>query len=136
MKVKATISNFETPNDTWIEELELPNGIDPIEGVACIIAHYNDTIEHPNDKPRAVHSVEVINEDTKPDHDWSKTNLVTIMPKNGGQSYDTVRCTTCGVTGRRYGFGNEPKLDRKFKAKCYQRCDTALVQFARRAGKK
>lgn len=40
--------------------------------------------------------------------------------------YDTVICDICGITGRRYGIGEEVERDRKYKAKCYETCTSTL----------
>lgn len=44
-----------------------------------------------------------------------------------------MRCSACKVTGRRYGLGqNGVALDRKFRAKVYERCDTAQEHLEKR----
>ena len=56
------------------------------------------------------------------EHSWRKENLVTISDKHG--IYDKYRCTECGVTAKRFGFG-EPRRDKKFKHERFADCDSA-----------
>lgn len=39
------------------------------------------------------------------DHDFDKSNLVTLRDRNG--SYDEYKCTHCGLIGKRYGIGSD-----------------------------
>ena len=58
-------------------------------------------------------------------HTWDKRGLVTVC--KGGLSYDTMRCTACGITGKRYGLGQGGVvIDKKF-AKKYPKCPGKLV---------
>jgi hypothetical protein len=61
-------------------------------------------------------------------HDWTKTNLVTVMGRGG--AHDTCRCTVCGITGKRHGVGL-PVRDPAFRAKVYGTCDGAVQQLAK-----
>lgn len=42
----------------------------------------------------------------QPEHDWRKTNLLTLDDKKG--FYDTYKCEKCGKKFKRYGFSWEP----------------------------
>ncbi len=65
------------------------------------------------------------------EHDWHKQSLIT---ERGG--YDRMECSKCGITGRRYGFGNVGiRRESAFKAKGFAYCDTARVLLARREGR-
>lgn len=49
--------------------------------------------------------VELVDEPAGPRaHEWSKTNLVTVADHRG--VFDTVKCSRCGVTARRYGISH------------------------------
>lgn len=39
-------------------------------------------------------------------HQWEKTNLTTLGGGNGRSTYDTYRCTACGLTGKMYHFNH------------------------------
>jgi hypothetical protein len=54
------------------------------------------------------------------EHDWEKTNLVTVSDRSG--LYDTMRCKCCGITGKRFGLGPDVRRDPKFKAERYLKC--------------
>ena len=59
--------------------------------------------------------------DTQTEHEWEKTNLVTISDRSG--IYDKMRCVRCRVTGKRFGLGQfGVKLDRKFLSAKYEHC--------------
>lgn len=120
---------------TWDEayEMDVVNTREEAElwGNATIRS-FNET-RCTGERPRELVSVKVeaATSGAKKDHDWNKTNLVTVMPKRG-QSYDTYRCQACGVTARRYGVGESPVLDPKYKTRVYWRCDTTQAHLERR----
>lgn len=94
------------------------------------IKNFNDTLQE-GEMPRKFHFVRVMKQDTKKDHTWRKQNLSTIIIGRG-VSYDEYKCERCGVTGKRHGLGGDVVIDRAFKAKVYQRCDTALAKINQR----
>lgn len=60
----------------------------------------------PGERRRNLHSVRVLPsrlDECDGVHDWEKSCLVT--QSDGGRMYDTMQCTVCGVTGKRYGLG-------------------------------
>lgn len=87
-----------------------------------VIAYWNSTLR-PQDSARVLVAVRVEEtadvEPVKLEHDWHKTNLVTVESR--GQYFDRMECTRCGITGKRYGF-SYIKRDAAFKAKKYERC--------------
>lgn len=94
---------------------------DLYQWAARLIGKFNDTLR-PHEKPRILDTVKVSEVDDKAqplDHDWHKTNLVTVEQR--GQYFDVMACTRCPVTGRRYGL-THVKRDAKFKAKKYDHC--------------
>lgn len=56
------------------------------------------------------------------EHNWRKTNLVTIMQKKGTGSYDTFKCSVCGVTGKRFTIPGPVYRDVKYRAMKYNNC--------------
>jgi len=100
-----------------------------------IVKWFNETEANPKAIPRRYVGSRIIDEAvTGAAHDWEKTNLVTISDKSG--IYDTQKCRVCGVTGKRYGFG-DICLDQKYKRnKAFHRCDTAAAHLAKKAASK
>jgi hypothetical protein len=43
------------------------------------------------------------------DHKFEKTNLITIT--KGGKIYDEMKCSGCGLTGKRYGITDYVSID-------------------------
>lgn len=50
------------------------------------------------------------------DHDFKKSNLITISDRSG--TYDTYRCSKCGATAKRFGLSWPPRLDAKQPKGC------------------
>ena len=75
----------------------------------------------PGEMPRHVVKTEVADlvGDVKIEHQWEKTNLVTIV--KGQRMYDTARCAVCGITAKRYGVGGYER-DPKFRSAKYEWC--------------
>ena len=48
-------------------------------------------------------------------HQWEKTNLTTLGGDNGRSTYDTYRCTACGLTGKMYHFNHITVQERSRK---------------------
>jgi hypothetical protein len=86
-----------------------------------LIDYYNDTITHPSEHRRVFISVTVTDDGAtfQGEHEWHKTNLVTISDRVG--VYDAMKCERCGVTGKRFGV-SYVKRDAKFRAKKFERC--------------
>lgn len=92
------------------------------------IERYNATM-YEGDEPREYVRSELIGETEQ--HDWRKTNLVTVMRRGGG-SYDTYRCEGCGITGKRPGLSSEVVRDAEFKPKGFASCTQSKVLLERR----
>ena len=124
MNIVAVISN---DRGKYEERYTVPYGTDDdtiwdcVEG---IINNFNNTLR-PGELPRTV--VEIYEDDFPYEHayplaqhDWQKSNLVTIM--KGHSSYDTYKCSKCGITGKRYGLGGSVRRDKKYTAEKYNGC--------------
>lgn len=129
MKIKMEVKNLNT-DYTWKETYDIESNIDPKLYAEQLIANFNATLR-PNESPRELVGVEIIesNSEVIHQHDWSKQNLATLKNRNG--YYDAMKCSRCGVTGKRYGIGSGVVRDSKYKAKCYGTCEGAIKQLER-----
>lgn len=92
----------------------------------ALIQRYNDTLR-PGERARFLDRVElseVADRQVNREHDWHKTNLVTVEYR--GQYFDKMVCTRCKVTGKRYGVDSVTH-DAKFKAKKYMYCKPPVL---------
>lgn len=85
-----------------------------------IIEHFNATL-HPGEKARKVLKVIPLKDSAGQQHEWEKSNLVTIMK---GGAHDTYRCKNCGITSKRYGLASVLIRDTKYLSKRYELCVT------------
>lgn len=127
MKIKMTEKIINT-GLVISEEYDIENDKNPEEFASNSIKFFNNTLR-PNESPRELISVEVIEEHSTVlhDHIWEKQNAFTITNKRN--CYDILKCKRCGVTAKRYGIGNNIGRDGIYKAKCYAKCETALAQM-------
>ena len=120
-KYKAIIVDSKR---TFIEEFDVPETEEPLNFINGIINHFNNTLR-PGETPRRVKRIRTKTKNSEQihiEHFWDKVSLVT---ERGG--YDKMKCTTCGVTGKRYGLGQfGVRIDAKYSAKKYQNCDWFL----------
>lgn len=130
MKFKISVKNAGYPDSSaWWEEID-ENIKDAKAYAKTLIDDFNNTLR-PNEQPRELLEVVVLDAESRKQHSWSKTNLITIQPRRGA-SYDTYECQICGVTGRRYGLAESVTIDKKYSANVYQRCDTAEDHLKKR----
>ena len=122
VRVKDRVNGNE-----WDEQYE-KDVEKPEEWAKQVTKQFNETLQ-PNENPRDLVSVKVVAMNTRPNHDWGKTNLVTVS--EDGLLFNEYACRACGVTGRRYELDSDVILDREFKAKVYARCDTAEKHLAK-----
>ena len=127
MKIKTKVKQVET-GYIMNEEHNINNGEDMNAFAKNLIDNFNNTLR-PNESPRELLSVELVEQLTVVlnDHSWEKQNSFTII--RGGSIYDIMKCQICGVTGKRHGIGNGIKRDTKFNGKCYNKCETAMDQI-------
>jgi len=122
MRFKITVAHKDNLGNFWDEEYD-KNIDDPKKWAEETIENFNNTL-YPGEKARVLLDVIIEDPNTRKEHEWEKTNIVTIIKR--GQLYDIYRCVKCGITAKRYGLG-DIKIDSKFKAKVYQRCDTSYA---------
>ena len=127
MKFRIKIADKDTPDNFWWEEYE-KNIDDPMKWGKETINDFNEILM-PNERERIFLDAEILDKDAVKDHDWDKTNLISLKDRFG--IYDIYKCRRCGITGRRYGFYSVNR-DSKYKAKVYARCDTALEHLKKK----
>ena len=132
--MKFTITGRNEGSDhTWDEPYDKPEVTDQASAqkwAEGIIEFFNGSLR-PGESPRELVGVKVQEgtEGSRKDHKWSKQNLTT-QRDNRGALYDSMRCSECGITGRRYGM-DLLVLDQKYRrAKVYLRCDDAKRHIA------
>lgn len=86
-----------------------------------MVANYNSTRIGP-EKKRTLVGLSVLPPKESKEHDWRKTNLVTIGGFGNTAAHDSYRCSICGVTGKRFGLSPNIIRDRKFKNDKYSDC--------------
>ena len=122
MKINITVGyKNDDGGQQWTEDYDIPNvkNISDANIYADrLIQGFNDTLR-PREKARKVVAVEIVGESGPQNHDWTKTNLVTIM--NGRDFYDTLLCERCFITAKRFGL-DRIVVDRQFRAKKFQKC--------------
>ena len=99
MKIDITVKHADGSDESWVENYDRPS-VKTIEDAnkfaAQLIQTFNNTLR-PHEKARKILSVTLVGESDAPDHNWSKTNLVTIINPRLG-FYDTLQCERCGIT--------------------------------------
>jgi hypothetical protein len=126
MRFTIYVKEAGTDEEPWAEEYDKPVA-DPVTWAKETVERFNNT--QPAGAPlRVLIGVRILDGPSR-EHNWEKTNLVTLQQYQGTMPYDTARCTVCGVTGKRYGLSSTITLDSKFKAKVYRRCDTAKAHL-------
>lgn len=95
-----------------------------------LIQHYNGTLR-PGERPRTLEgvTVEETTQENPTDHDWHKTNLVTVLDHRG--AYDRLECSRCHITAKRFGLAHV-KIDPRYGAAGYRTCEGAVKLLARR----
>lgn len=124
IKMKVLIINTGRENE---EEYDINNDLDPTEYAQNLINNFNNTLR-PNESPRKLMSVEVIQQHSPvtSQHDWEKTNLVTLNGRKG--LHDILKCSKCGITSKRYGFSSIVR-DVEYGAKAFDTCEGAITHM-------
>lgn len=130
MKVKIKTRDIDCDKGRW-EEYEWDDVHDEEsarEKAQQLVDSFNRTLRE-GEVERVLEEVELIEGQRYAvhEHQWDKTSLVT---EAGG--YDRMKCEKCGITGKRYGVGQDGiTRDDKYKKEVYARCDTA-TRYLRR----
>lgn len=132
MKFRARIKDAR--GSTWWEDFNDSEVTDEQTAQAAsrsIVTRFNETLR-PGELQRTLLAVSIGDGGAHEAHRFSKTNLVTIMER--GRLYDALRCSRCGVTGKRFGVEGI-RRDFQYKARAFEFCDTARTLLAKRAMK-
>jgi hypothetical protein len=89
---------------------------DPNAWALELLAYFNSSCR-PGEPKRVLVRLVVESNDTGLPHEWSKSNLVTVVRKGGG-SFDAYRCKRCGGTSKRFGLAPVFELDAKVPKWC------------------
>lgn len=117
MKFRAKIRIKGT--GCWHWETFEENTDDPRQYILDLMEQFNAGLK-PEERAREYGGMIRILDRAR-EHDWEKTNLVTILKR--GRMYDAYRCRNCPVTSKRYGIGGHFVRDGKYKGEKYERCD-------------
>lgn len=123
MKFKLLVAHTVTADQPWRETYDR-HEIETLAqaeawGVKAI-NEFNATLR-PNERPRIYLGVEDDGPSTAPrEHEWRKTNLVTLDDKARG-AYDRVQCQRCGAVARRYGLQTIVRQD-PYRTKKWNTC--------------
>jgi hypothetical protein len=127
MKFTITVNHTDSKSGSWTEDYNRPDILTLDKAKAWAertIGNFNKTLR-PRERSRILLEIVEQENDAVARHDWRKTNLVTII--SGKRNYDKMICSRCGVTGKRYGLGqNGIERDSKFRAKKYETCSEDL----------
>lgn len=125
-RMQAISYDPETGEDlgtSWWEEY---SDDDPEDHAKSLVEFFNSTLR-PGEKPRRLLQVEVLDE-AHQEHDWQKrTDGMSIRFR--GKTVDLMRCSRCGVTGKRFGLSTVVKIDSKYRKKAFQLCHTARQEL-------
>lgn len=113
----------------WTERYQRATN-DPQEWGRVLITWFNSTLR-PGEAEREFVKVIVHGDVPPPKHSWTKTALMTQQGVNG-RMFDPMKCKRCGITAKRYGIGAPSTIDRKFRAKVYNRCDTTMMHLEKK----
>ncbi len=122
MKFNLHVAYRDVDGEPWIEDYnrsEITTEEHAHQYGEQIIKYFNDTLR-PGEEARKLLNVTFEDNGLKAYHDWSKTNLYTIIDPRLGV-YDTLRCVVCRITAKRYGL-TTIKIDSKYRAKGYKVC--------------
>ena len=118
----------------WTEDYERPEVTDQAsaeKAAVQIIDFFNSTCQ-PGESHRTLLATALAAGKAVQNHKWEKTNSFTIIEK-GGAMYDTMKCSRCGITGRRYNIRGGVLLDGEFRRiKAFKSCDTAIALMEKR----
>lgn len=123
MKFRMLVEHADGQGEPWWEDYDKSNIPDPEAWCRRTVDTFNKTLR-PKERARRLLTVEVLDANTDPEHRWEKQNAITQQDRLGSL-YDTMKCAACGITGRLYGLRRGVVRDQRYRAKVYERCDTA-----------
>lgn len=109
-------------NSTFKEVYTIGEHENPMEWATETIKEFNRTLR-PYESGRELVSVKVIAlNESHYEHDWEKTNFVTVL-KRGGGHHDTYKCSKCGITGKRHGLSDVIERDYRYRHVRFTKCN-------------
>jgi len=123
MKFKIHVKDS---NNDWFEEYNEKTE-DAQEYAEKMVESFNNTLK-PYETKRTLISVEVMESSNDELHDWVKQSY-GMSQVFRGQIVDIMRCSKCGITGKRFGLSSHVKIDSKYKKKCFQKCNTSKEEL-------
>jgi hypothetical protein len=124
VKYKIAVG-YAAGGDAWNEAYDDPAVSTLAQAVAkgrALVDHFNSTLR-PKEKARAFLGAAIVGPSEV--HQWEKSSLVTQT--RGRQSFDTMKCTACRITGKRFGLGPSIVRDSIYRATKYAKCSGAPV---------
>lgn len=133
MRFICKFRNTDFSGEPWDEDYDKPDihTIDEAYHYARrTVAGFNSTLR-PYEKARTLIGVRPADGiGNHSPHTWEKVSLVT--ESNRKKYYDRMRCTVCGITGKRFNF-TEVTRDSEFKAKGFGNCARSIELLKKRA---
>lgn len=116
-----------------IEEVDGPATMNPREFIIRLLKNYNRVAmlrygKNADLRSLVAGSIKIISK-YNAKHSWEKQNACTL--KNHLGLYDALKCEVCHITAKRYDLVRIT-IDAKYKARCYQKCNTALLHLAKK----
>ena len=131
MKFNVICRKLGSTNE-WTETYN-KNITDPQDWAKKTMSNFNGNLR-PHEQAREIVRVEILEDNNDSFHSWDKlTTGQSVLFR--GDIVDLMRCSKCGVTGKRFGLNERIKLDSKFKGKAFERCDTAKAKIATNSDK-
>lgn len=119
MKFQIWCARKDSPGVEWSENFDYETVFDQISAemeANRMLKEFNETLR-PGESPRLLLRTIFGEGDAAPrtiPHNWEKTNLITIAGKKGAGTWDTYKCTACGITAKRHGIGAVFIRDNKY----------------------
>jgi len=124
MRIEMTVKVLRT-GEEHLEENHIDDSADPEVYAQSLIDGFNRTLRS-HESVRELLGVRIIDGSNAHTHDWAKQNLITVINNRG--NYDVMKCSRCGITGKRFGIGHGVTVDHAYKTKVYGTCEGALAQ--------
>jgi len=123
--------------ETWSEPYDRPN-LQTLDD-ACRWAR--ETIDlfnfslRPSERERELVELKEIQQakGASSTHTWQKTSLVTQIFH--GQLFDAMRCSVCGITGRRYGISGAVMRNAQYRSGGFAFCGRSIELLKKRKEK-
>lgn len=124
MRFKFEYRYRDRPDETqWEEYDEITD--DAEKWAKDTLEFFNNTLR-PGESARDFIQCVVLDADSQEKHSWDK-DITRMSAQFRGAIIDGMYCKKCGITGKRFGLNPNVKIDSKYRAKKFHRCDTAFA---------